>query len=191
MVAYFLFGVVYCYFFWKHLDSTLPLHRAVLFVFMIALTEATCWYAAYQTINLTGQPYCCPFPPTVVASLVLQIFRQTFARTLLLVVTLGYGIVRPKLLPAEWVAISIVSVLYFITGDDLIFIPHIRILLRSYYLKTFFCISWVHVYFFYGHCYLSFYCYRLCWIDICIYLFNFEMLNYITHIQLLSLRYRK
>jgi hypothetical protein len=82
----------------------------------VALAEATCWYAAYQTINLTGQPYCCPFPATVVASLVLQIFRQTFARSLLLVVSLGYGIVRPKLLPAEWIAVMIVSVLYFIAA---------------------------------------------------------------------------
>ena len=32
---------------------------------------------------------------------------------LLLVVSLGYGIVRPKLLPAEWAAIGVVSTLYF------------------------------------------------------------------------------
>ena len=53
-------------------ESILPLHQGVLFVFLVALAEATSWYAAYQTINLTGQPYCCPFPKTVVASLVLQ-----------------------------------------------------------------------------------------------------------------------
>lgn len=74
------------------------------------------WYATYQSLNLNGQPYCCPFPPTVVASLVLQIFRQTFSRTLLLVVCLGYGIVRPKLMGAEWVAITIVTILYLIAA---------------------------------------------------------------------------
>ena len=42
-------------------------------MFLVAMAEATSWYAAYQTINLTGQPYCCPFPSTVVASLVLQV----------------------------------------------------------------------------------------------------------------------
>jgi len=97
-------------------SSTLPLHHATLVVFLFAMVEATTWYAAYQTINLTGEPYCCPFPPTVVASLVLQVFRQTFSRMLLLVVSLGYGIVRPRLLPAEWIAIVVVSVLYFITA---------------------------------------------------------------------------
>jgi hypothetical protein len=116
MIAYFFFGVVYCYFFFKHLQSTLPIHKAVLAVFIVALAEATTWYAAYQTINITGEPYCCPFPTTVVASLVLQIFRQTFSRTLLLVVSLGYGIVRPKLLPAEWIATAVVTCLYFIAA---------------------------------------------------------------------------
>jgi hypothetical protein len=85
-------------------------------VFLFALAEATLWYATYQSLNLSGQPYCCPFPPTVVGSLVLQIFRQTFSRTLLLVVCLGYGIVRPKLMAAEWLAIAIVSLLYFVTA---------------------------------------------------------------------------
>ena len=116
MVAYVLFGVVYCYFYCKHYASTLPLHRGVLAVFLVALAEATTWYASYQQINLTGTPYCCPFPDPVVASLVLQIFRQTLSRTLLLVVSLGYGIVRPKLLPAEWLAVAVVTILYFVAA---------------------------------------------------------------------------
>ena len=55
----------------------LPLHQGVLFVFLVALVEATCWYAAYQTINLTGEPYTYnqEFPPSVVASLILQVGR--------------------------------------------------------------------------------------------------------------------
>jgi hypothetical protein len=113
MCAYFLFGVFFFYRYLRFQESTVNLHKAVLVVFLFAVAESTCWYAAYQTINLTGQPYCCPFPATVVAALVLQIFRQSFARILLLIVSLGYGIVRPKLLPTEWFAIVIVSILYF------------------------------------------------------------------------------
>ncbi len=94
-------------------------------VFLFALAEATLWYATYQSLNLTGEPYCCPFPPTVVGSLVLQIFRQTFARTLLLVVCLGYGIVRPKLMSAEWMAIAIVSFM------DVIFLTWIYLAIHS------------------------------------------------------------
>ncbi len=70
------------------------------------------WYATYQSLNLSGQPYCCPFPLIVLFSMVLQVIRQTMARGILLVVCLGYGIVRPKLLRSEWVAIGIVGSLY-------------------------------------------------------------------------------
>lgn len=116
MVAYVLFGVVYVYFYCRYFSSTLPLHMGILAVYLVALAEATTWYASYQQINLTGQPYCCPFPEPVVAALVLQIFRQTLSRTLLVVVSLGYGIVRPKLLPTEWVAVVVVTVLYFVAA---------------------------------------------------------------------------
>jgi hypothetical protein len=116
MVAYVLFGIVYLYFYCRYFSSTLPLHMGVLAVYLVALAEATTWYASYQQINLTGQPYCCPFPEPVVAALVLQIFRQTLSRTLLVVVGLGYGIVRPKLLPSEWVAVVVVTVAYFVAA---------------------------------------------------------------------------
>lgn len=97
-------------------ESILPLHNAFLLVFLFALAEATLWFATYQSLNLSGEPYCCPFPPAVVGSLVLQVFRQTFSRSLLLVVCLGYGIVRPRLMAAEWVAVSVVSLLYFVAA---------------------------------------------------------------------------
>lgn len=56
--------------------------------------------------------FSCPYPPVVIAALIMQVVRQTLARTSLLVVCLGYGIVRPKLLFAEWVAIGVVTTLY-------------------------------------------------------------------------------
>ena len=112
----------------------LVLHKAIFGVLLVAAAEACMWFAAYLTINLTGHPYCCPFPPVVVAALIMQvysftmsvhssshasnaqIFRQTLSRTLLLVVSLGYGIVRPKLLNAEWIAVTAVTLLYFGIG---------------------------------------------------------------------------
>jgi len=116
----------------------LPLHNAFMVVFLIALTEATLSYSSYQHVNLTGEPFCCPLPSYVVGTFIVQIFRltlryhnltnhsllsmerflrQTLSRSLFLVVSLGYGIVRPKLMKAEWIAVSVVSVLYFITGN--------------------------------------------------------------------------
>jgi len=116
VIAYFIFAIFFLFYYCRHRSSTLPLHNYILFVFFVALIESAVWYAAYQLINTNGQPYCCPFPPVVIAALVLQLFRQTFARMLLLIVSLGYGIVRPKLLSSEWIAMAIVSILYFVTA---------------------------------------------------------------------------
>ena len=113
MIAYVLLGIILIYYYCRYSDSVLNLHKAVFAVYIIAFVESIVWFTSYQTINITGEPYCCPFPSLVVASLILQIFRQTFSRTLLLVVALGYGIVRPKLLQTEWLSIFAISVLYF------------------------------------------------------------------------------
>lgn len=116
MAAFIIFMFFFVFLWWTHRDTTLALHHGILAVVVFATVEATVWFVAYQELNVTGEPYCCPFPTKVVAALVLQVFRQTFSRSLLLVVCLGYGIVRPKLLPTEWVAIISVTVLYFITA---------------------------------------------------------------------------
>ncbi len=114
MIMFAVFGAYYLHQYIKYRDSTLPLHKATLAVFLVAFIEAASWFIAYQTINETGTPYCCPFPTTVVIALVLQVFRATFSRMLLLVVCLGYGIVRPRLLTTEWVVVTIIITLYFV-----------------------------------------------------------------------------
>ena len=136
MFAYFLFAIFFLFYYCKHRSSILPLHNYILFVFIVALIESSVWYVAYQSINNNGQPYCCPFPPLVIASLVLQIFRQTFSRMLLLIISLGYGIVRPKLLGSEWIAITIVSILYFITAtvaqvEEILVVQDVRLVTTS------------------------------------------------------------
>lgn len=116
MVALVLFGIAYLFSIYKHWDELLPLHGAILFVLGVAILEATMWFAAYAQLNNTGQPYCCPFPNIVAASLIFSVLRRTTTRALLLVVCLGYGIVRPKLQNAEWIAVSLITGLYFIAS---------------------------------------------------------------------------
>ena len=112
MLAYLFFSVFFVGHYYQYRESTLSLHTAFLMIFIFGLVESILWFASYQSLNITGVPYCCPFPPLVVGSLVLQVVRQTLSRTLFLVVCLGYGIVRPKLMPAEWVAVCVISGLY-------------------------------------------------------------------------------
>lgn len=98
---------------WKFRDSLLPLHLAVGILLTIALTEAVVWAIAFfVTLNIEGRPYCCPFPVTVGVALILQVLRQALSRAVLLVVCLGYGIVRPKLLLLEWLMLTLLSLFY-------------------------------------------------------------------------------
>lgn len=113
MVAVLLLGlflVTYYYCLW---NSVVALHKAVMTVYLFALCESIVWFTVYQRLNETGEPYCCPFPPLVVGSLVLQVFRQTLSRALLLVVAQGYSIARPELNTFEWFGVAAVAILYF------------------------------------------------------------------------------
>jgi hypothetical protein len=73
VVAYVFFAVFFVGHYYQYRESTLHLHTAFLVVFLFALVEATLWFASYQNLNITGTPYCCPFPPLVVGSLILQV----------------------------------------------------------------------------------------------------------------------
>jgi len=116
MVAYAFFAAFFLGHYYKYWESTIHLHTAFLLVFIFAMIEATLWFASYQSLNISGVPYCCPFPPLVIGALVLQVIRQTLSRCLLLVVSLGYGIVRPKLMNAEWAAVSVMTGLYLVAA---------------------------------------------------------------------------
>mmetsp|Transcript_18727 Transcript_18727/g.34957 ORF Transcript_18727/g.34957 Transcript_18727/m.34957 type:complete len:510 (+) Transcript_18727:52-1581(+) len=107
-----MYGVL-CYI---HRDGLLPLHKAVFVALVVCAVSAILWCAAFITINSSGHPFCCPFPPVVSAAQLVQILRQTLARLLLLVVSLGYGIIRPKLQRVEWAMVGLVTVFYFVAA---------------------------------------------------------------------------
>lgn len=111
-VAMFVVFALFLTFYIIYDESRLPLHTGIVCVLLVALVEFWVWFGAYLVINESGLPYCCPFPPKVVAGLILQIFRQTLSRVLLLIVSLGYGIVRARLLKAEMYAIGFMTMAY-------------------------------------------------------------------------------
>ena len=96
----------------RHRDKLLGLHFAILAVSLIAATEASTWFGAYLYLNATGTPLCCPFPGPVVAAMVLEMLRRTYTRVLLLLVSLGYGLVRPSLELKEYAMILLLSLAY-------------------------------------------------------------------------------
>jgi hypothetical protein len=76
-------------------------------------------------------PSCCPYPAYFIAMNVFQIMNQTLTRLLLLVICLGYGIGRPRLLTIEIVCIAVLHTLYFVAAcaNQLYYIIH----LNNYY----------------------------------------------------------
>jgi hypothetical protein len=113
LVSLFLVFLVYCV---RYGDKLLPLHYAILVACFVAVIDGSVAMDAYFNINRTGQPDCCPFASPIVASLVVQIIRQTVSRILLLAVALGWGVARPTLAVAEWALIGGLGVAYLVTN---------------------------------------------------------------------------
>ena len=100
----------------KHL---LGLHFGIAVVILTGLFECMVWYFVYRNGNQTGTPSCCPIPDDTRIAVVLSVFKKSVSRVLLLVVSLGYGITRPRL---GWSLSSLVALLGIVfTGSSLIF----------------------------------------------------------------------
>ncbi|KAH8098331.1 hypothetical protein JL720_1270 [Aureococcus anophagefferens] len=80
-----------------HRDKLLPLHYAIFAAALLAAAEAGAWFFSYLSMNASGAPLCCPFPSHVIAAMTLEFLRRTLTRALLLVVSLGHGVVRASL----------------------------------------------------------------------------------------------
>jgi len=96
----------------RHSDKLNGLHYAIFFVLAVAAAEAWTWFVAYVIINKTGHPLCCPFRPVTVAAMSLLSVQQTASRALLLIVALGFGLVRSSLSKKEALAVTLLSVAY-------------------------------------------------------------------------------
>jgi len=86
-----------------HRDKLIPLQLGVAMVMLLGLVEVCTWFFTYTSKNTSGIPVCdadgsCPpLTSDIMAAAVLSVGKGTVSRALLLVVCLGYGVVRPKL----------------------------------------------------------------------------------------------
>lgn len=69
------------------------------------IAEAIVWFFAYKTLNDTGVPVCCPYPPVLIVATAVKLVAGMFIRVGTTLLCLGYGIVRPRL---TWLEISVV-----------------------------------------------------------------------------------
>jgi hypothetical protein len=64
--AFLFFDIFFLYSFIRYRQDLLNLHYAILVVIVVATLEALAWFLAFDIMNDTGVPYCCPFPPAVI-----------------------------------------------------------------------------------------------------------------------------
>ncbi|KAG1658621.1 Transmembrane protein 87B [Nymphon striatum] len=81
-------------------------------VILLGMLEKAVFYAEYQSINSTGTSVV---QGAVICAEIISCFKRTLARMLVIIVSLGFGIVKPRLGPMLHRVLG-VGALYFILG---------------------------------------------------------------------------
>lgn len=92
-LAYLALGICWainCAIKWKYL---MQIHHSMTFVVSLGMIETCVWYYDYSNFNTTGfRPYF-----VTIFAVVVSAARKAVSRALVLVVSMGYGVVRPTL----------------------------------------------------------------------------------------------
>nr|XP_043636191.1 transmembrane protein 87B-like [Erigeron canadensis] len=97
--------------FWKDI---MQLHYHISAVIALGMCEMAFWYFDYSNLSVTGSR---PMGITVWA-VTISAFKKTLSRLLLLVVSMGYGVVRPTL-GGVTLKVLILGAVYFVASEAL------------------------------------------------------------------------
>eukprot|EP00908_Phaeocystis_cordata_P015802 Transcript_26992.p1 GENE.Transcript_26992~~Transcript_26992.p1 ORF type:complete len:504 (-),score=210.75 Transcript_26992:59-1474(-) len=92
-LAYVALGVIWIVLCLRHCAQLLPLQSCISAVLFLGAVETATWYFDYVSFNAGGTRGVAP----VVLGVLLSTVKKTVSRLLVLVVCLGYGVVRPTL----------------------------------------------------------------------------------------------
>lgn len=115
-VGYLVLDVFFVLLLIRHRRQLLSLHWGILLILVMGTAASAVWLYAFYRMNKTGEPVCCPYPTTFLIAVILDTFVRTLARVILLIVCLGYGIVRSHLSRVEASVIAFLSLAYFVSG---------------------------------------------------------------------------
>ncbi|KAI5423437.1 hypothetical protein KIW84_046406 [Lathyrus oleraceus] len=125
-LAYLLLGLLWFLRFlqfWKEKDIIhVHLHYHITAVIALGMCEMALWYFEYANFNVTGSR---PMGITIWAVTFTSV-KKTLSRLLLLVVSMGYGVVRPTL-GAQGVAhrVVLLGVMYFVACEAFELVEHL------------------------------------------------------------------
>lgn len=107
-----LFTFLYAILLFIHRHTLLVTNWFILIVVFFCTIESILWFASYLNMNETGEPYCCPFPNLISASMVFQVFRRSLSRCLLLSICMGLGLARDSFTRKEMMLILTLTLAY-------------------------------------------------------------------------------
>ncbi|KAK1265387.1 hypothetical protein QJS04_geneDACA017000 [Acorus gramineus] len=119
-LAYLILGLLWFLQFMRHWRDILQLHYHITAVVALGMCEMAFWYFEYANFNSTGSR---PMGITIWA-VTFTAVKKTVSRLLLLVVSMGYGVVRPTL-GGITSKVALLGVIYFVASEALELIEHL------------------------------------------------------------------
>ncbi|KAL0923137.1 hypothetical protein M5K25_007183 [Dendrobium thyrsiflorum] len=119
-LAYLALGLVWFLQFVRFWKDTLQLHYHITAVIALGMCEMAFWYFEYANFNDSGSR---PMGITIWA-VTFTAVKKTVSRMLLLVVSMGYGVVRPTL-GGITSKVILLGVVYFIASEALELVEHL------------------------------------------------------------------
>uniref|UniRef100_M4BX30 GOST seven transmembrane domain-containing protein n=1 Tax=Hyaloperonospora arabidopsidis (strain Emoy2) TaxID=559515 RepID=M4BX30_HYAAE len=114
--GYLMLDVFFAFLLIRHRHQLLSLHWGIALILIMGTAASAVWLYALYRMNETGEPVCCPYPTTFLVAVILDTLVRTLARVILLIVCLGYGIVRSHLSRLEVAVTAFLSLAYFVSG---------------------------------------------------------------------------
>nr|XP_010921164.1 transmembrane protein 87B isoform X2 [Elaeis guineensis]XP_010921165.1 transmembrane protein 87B isoform X2 [Elaeis guineensis] len=119
-LAYLLLGLLWFLQFTRFWKDILHLHYHITAVIALGMCEMAFWYFEYANFNSTGAR---PMGITLWAVSFTAV-KKTVSRLLLLVVSMGYGVVRPTLGGITF-KVALLGVIYFVASEALELVEHL------------------------------------------------------------------
>lgn len=119
-LAYLALGLLWFLRFVQHWKDIIQLHYQITAVISLGMCEMALWYFEYSNFNATGSR---PIGITLWA-VTSSAIKKTVSRLLLLVVSMGYGVMRPTL-GGITSKVILLGVVYFMASEALELVEHL------------------------------------------------------------------
>lgn len=119
-LAYLVLGLLWFVKFLQFWKDIIKLHYHITAVIALGMCEMSLWYFEYSNLNATGKR---PGEITLWAVTISSV-KKTISRLLLLVVSMGYGVLKPTLGGGK-IKLILLSMLYFIAIEALELVEHL------------------------------------------------------------------